>query len=280
MPAPLSQQAAEHPAGPLPPQPLSSYVPSPHVYMPPPQLRMQNGGGDGDGDEDEVDEDAPISGVIGISVEPPSPGGSPPSAGAITGGMQRRLDLLSPEHAERSLPMPMSITTDPFVVTSRNKPQPPLPQPHPRSLSSSSSPPPPLAQPPSDVPLTLTPLPELADLPPGFVPPPTTLGPSLTDSEPRRHRRPARSHTHTHTHTHARGVARYEAAPIPMGTQYPDSPLVGMDMVVVSPGSVPGKGAAAMTVRGEGDTPLSPLSVASGFLSLKSRLPWRRNTAK
>lgn len=62
----------------------------------------------------------------------------------------------------------------------------------------------------------------------------------------------------------------YEAAPVPVGIEYPISPLQAVAY------GVPGKMAAGM---GAGEAPLSPLNVPSGFFGIK-RLPWRRNTAK
>jgi hypothetical protein len=134
--------------------------------------------------------------------------------------------LLSPDHAMRPLPTPVS----------RNK----LPE------REEEDP--------------LTPLPELADLPPGFVPAPV-YGPGSSTDELR----------HPTTRSYARGAFRYEAAPVPDGIEYPPSPLQNMARTH----NVTGK----PQVR-EVAAPLSPLSVSSGLFSLKSRLPWRRNTTK
>ncbi|KAI0296825.1 hypothetical protein BC826DRAFT_967873 [Russula brevipes] len=228
LPAPLGRPRAQ-PAVPSHPQ----YVPPPPVnqqpygvYMPP--RRPQ--------DED----DAPLQAAatstrpqrshtqssIGISVEPPSPDDSPPSSGNKS---QRRPDLLSPEHAER--PLPMSIMEN-FIP--RNKPQPAPPQ--------EESP--------------LAPLPELAGISPDFAPLPGALPANIDDS-----RYPAR--------LHSANRYMYEAAPVPAGIEYPASPLQAAAY------GVPGK-----MRPGESDAPLSPLSIPSGFLGLKNRLPWRRNTAK
>ncbi|KAI0255197.1 hypothetical protein BJV78DRAFT_1279415 [Lactifluus subvellereus] len=236
----LLSQVAEQLVGPPPP---SAYVTPQHgsqsqPYMPP--LNAQD------------DDDAPLqvvsernrphrsrtqsSGVIGISVEPPSPDDSPPSSG---NNRLRRPDLLSPEHAEHPLPMPTIET-----LVARNKPQPTPPQQRHEERP-------------------LTPLPDLADFPPGFVPAPAS-GPSSSTDELRQYA----------TRAHARGTPRYEAAPVPDGIEYPPSPLQD----VARARSIPGKAIAAQ-VR-EGEAPLSPLSVSSGLFNLKSRLPWRRNTAK
>jgi hypothetical protein len=139
--------------------------------------------------------------------------------------------MLSPEHAMRPLPTP---TMDTFV--SRNK----LPE------REEEDP--------------LTPLPELADLPPGFVPVPV-YGPGSSTDELR----------YPTARAHARGAHRYEAAPVPDGVEYPPSPLQNMARTpnVTGKPQVPEVGA-----------PLSPLSVSSGLFNLKSRLPWRRNTTR
>ena len=108
----------------------------------------------------------------------------------------------------------------------------------------------------------LTPLPDLADFPLGFVPAPVS-GASSTDEL-----------RHPTARAHARGALRYEAAPVPDGIEYPPSPL--QDMARAR--SMPGKALVAQ-VR-EGEAPLSPLSVSSGLFGLKSRLFSRRNAAK
>jgi hypothetical protein len=123
-----------------------------------------------------------------------------------------------------------------FSGASRNKPQPSPPKPQQQRAEQERP---------------LTPLPEL-DLA------------ALTSSSP-------------DLHMHTRGGMRYEyeTAPLPVGIEYPASPLVG--------GARPG-GAPTSRRRGTkaGETPLSPLAVATGLLGLKGRLgmPWRRNTAK
>ena len=154
---------------------------------------------------------------------PQSPGGSPPSSGNNT-ALQRRADLLSPDHAHMPLAMPVQIPPM-NIFSSRNKPQPSPPR-------------------------ALTPLPEL-DLT-GLV---SSSSPDASYAR--------------------RGGMRYEyeAAPLPAGIEYPASPLVGQH------------GARAGSRRKgtkNGETPLSPLAVATGLLGLKGRLgmPWRRNTAK
>lgn len=103
----------------------------------------------------------------------------------------------------------------------------------------------------------LTPLPELAGISPDFAP--LSGAPAAARSgEPRRRA--------------AHGPARtYEAAPVPAGIEYPASPLQAVAY------GVPGKMVAGV---GEGDAPLSPLNVPTGFFGLKNRLPWRRNTTK
>ncbi|KAI0261769.1 hypothetical protein BC834DRAFT_428415 [Gloeopeniophorella convolvens] len=236
MPAPLSQ-VAEQLAGPSSSQ--APPAPPPHVYTPAPQAQ------DEDGYALQAERSRPqrsrtqSSGVIGISVEPPSPEGSPPSSGNNTGLVQRA-DLLSPKHAE--LPLPMR-TVDAFVARMQTH------NTHPIAHLQQPSPP-----------QTLTPLPELADIPSNFIPP---VASSSSDS---------RRHPHGHGHGHRRG-ARYEAAPVPSDVEYPASPLGALPrkMRVHDPAPAPAPA---------GDTPLSPLSTSSGFLSFKPRLPWRRNTAK
>ena len=147
----------------------------------------------------------------------------------------RRPDLLSPEHAVRPLPMPTMET-----LVARNKPQPTPP--HHRQ---------------EDRPLT--PLPDLADFPPGFVPASETGAASSTDEL----HQPI-------TRAHARGTPRYEAAPVPDGFEYPSSPLQEMARARTMPGKV---------ITTQGEAPLSPLSVSSGLFGLKNRL-WRRNATK
>jgi hypothetical protein len=141
--------------------------------------------------------------------------------------------LLSPEHAIGARPLPTP-RVDTFV--SRNK----------------------LREQEEEDPLT--PLPELADLPPGFVPAPV-YGPGSSTDELH----------HPTARAYARGAPRYQAAPVPDGVEYPPSPLQSMARTP----NVIGK----PQVREDG-APLSPLSVSSGLFSLKSRLPWRRNTTK
>lgn len=151
--------------------------------------------------------------------------------------MQRRFDLLSPEHAERPLPMP---TMENFIP--RNKPSlPPLPHQQQQAQDERQ----------------LAPLPELADLSPGFAP------------EPHYHpylQHPARMHG-------ANQYFSYETAPVPAGIEYPASPLQAV---------APGKPGKTMTMggvgMGEANVPLSPLSVPSGggFWGLKSMLTRRR----
>ena len=69
-------------------------------------------------------------------------------------------------------------------------------------------------------------------------------------------------------HRHNNRRQEYEAAPLPVGIEYPASPLVGRP--------------ARRNKAKEGtEATLSPLVVASGLSGLKGRLmPWRRNTAK
>jgi len=181
---------------------------------------------------------------IGIHVEPPvrtpfhstpseadlcsfssvsqSPEDSPPSSG---NKRQRRPDLLSPEHAERSLPM--SIMEN-FI--SHNKPQPPLPH----QLLQEERP--------------LTPLPELDGIAPLSGAPPASTGGS---------RRQAR----------ARAASRYpyEAAFVPVGIEYPPSPLQAM-----------AQDFSGKMIAGADEDAL-PQSNPSGFWS---KLRLRRNTVK
>lgn len=256
LPAPLSQA---QPAAPPPPQP------QPYVYNhpPPQQAQQQVQDFSEDGNDTERDEDVPLlglppsernrphrsrtqsSGVIGISVEPPSPGNSPPSSGHNT-ALQRRADLLSPEHAERRLPiaMPVQIPYINIFSGSRNKPQPPAPK-HARGGEQDQERP-------------LTPLPELE-----------LAGLATTDAMHAPH-----PHSRAHRHAYAQRQ-EYEAAPVPDGIEYPASPLVGRP--ARRRGTLPTKGIQ----KEGGDAPLSPLVVASGLSGLKGRLmPWRRNTAK
>ncbi|KAI9436170.1 hypothetical protein H4582DRAFT_458339 [Lactarius indigo] len=293
LPAPLSQ--TQPVAGP-PPPPL---VQQPYVYTPQPQHSQQVPDSNDDmgfENDNENDEDAPLlavppsernrphrsrtqsSGVIGISVEPPSPGNSPPSSGNNT-ALQRRADLLSPEHAERPLPlaMPVQIPYIDIFSASRNKPQPQPPQQRSRRHAREEQERP------------LTPLPELELA--GFVPPGMTVtnpesSPGASASDLHHSAAPSHSH-HAYRHTRNGGGGgmryEYEAAPVPDGMEYPASPLVGQ------PGARPGGGApprrrgtASTKTKEGGEGPLSPLAVASGLLGLKGRLgmPWRRNTAK
>ncbi|KAH9162593.1 hypothetical protein EDB89DRAFT_632980 [Lactarius sanguifluus] len=287
LPAPLSQA---QPVAAPPPPPL---VPQPYVYTPQPQQsqQVQDSNDDmGFENDNEHNEDAPLlavppserdrphrsrtqsSGVIGISVEPPSPGNSPPSSGNNT-ALQRRADLLSPEHAERPLPlaMPVQIPYIDIFSGSRNKPQPPPPQQrsHRHAREEQERP--------------LTPLPELELA--GLVPPGMTVtnpssspGASATDLH---HSAP---HSHAYRHTRSGGGGgggmryEYEAAPVPAGMEYPASPLGAR------PSGAPPRrrGTAPTKTKEGGEAPLSPLAVASGLLGLKGRLgmPWRRNTAK
>jgi hypothetical protein len=104
----------------------------------------------------------------------------------------------------------------------------------------------------------LTPLPELAGISPDFAPLSDAPAAAARFGGPRRRvvHGPART---------------YEAAPVPAGVEYPASPLQAVAY------GVPGKMMAGV---GEGDAPLSPLNVPTGFFGLKNRLPWRRNTTK
>jgi hypothetical protein len=146
--------------------------------------------------------------------------------------MHRRPDLLSPEYAERHLPMPTMESFHP-----RNKPQPPPPLQY---------------QQQEDRPLT--PLPELAGISPSF-PPLSGASMAARSGEPRRRA--------------AHGPARmYEAAPLPAGIEYPASPLQAVAY-----------GVPENMVAGVGESDV-PLNVPSGFFSLKSKLPWKRNTTK
>ncbi|KAI0060909.1 hypothetical protein BV25DRAFT_1917459 [Artomyces pyxidatus] len=140
------------------------------------------------------------SGVIGITVEPPSPGDSTPSPDNT---VISQPDLLTPDHAHRPLPAPVS-------------------------------------------PRTLTPLPEFAELPPGFVP----MGSSSSNA--------SSAAPYTRSRTPA-----YEAAPIPSDVHYPASPI-----------------AQAKDEPVEGElAPLSPLA-STGFLGfVPKKFGWRRNTA-
>ena len=106
------------------------------------------------------------------------------------------------------------------------------------------------------------PLSEFADLPPGFVP--ASLGPGSSTDKLR----------HPTNRAHARGAPRYEAAPVPDGVEYPQSPLQDMARAQI----VTTK-AAAEQMR-DVEAPLSPLSISPGLFGLKNRLPWRRNTTK
>ena len=73
------------------------------------------------------------------------------------------------------------------------------------------------------------------------------------------------------THRHRR--QEYEAAPLPVGIEYPASPLVGRP--------ARRRGTVQSKAKDGTEAPLSPLVVASGLSGLKGRLmPWRRNTAK
>ncbi|KAI9453430.1 hypothetical protein F5148DRAFT_1232819 [Russula earlei] len=173
LPTPLSQVAVQ-PA-----------VPSQPSYMLPPPPQAQ----------DEVDASLPApetsnqpqrshtQSSIGIRVEPPSPENSPPSSGDKR---QRRPDLLSPDHAERSL-LPMSMMDN---LNMRNKPQPQPPHNRPQEER------------------PLTPLPGLAGIAPLSGAPPAGTGKS------RRHPR-----------THSANRHLYDPAPVPTGIQYPESPL-------------------------------------------------------
>lgn len=150
---------------------------------------------------------------------------------------------------------------------SRNKPQPSPPKPS-RGRGEQQQ----------DRPLTPLPELELAGLvPPGvsMTNPSSSPGASASDlhgSDP---------HSRAYRPTRSGGGMRYEyeAAPLPVGIEYPASPLGGQ------PGARPGgvlprrRGTKA---KEGGETPLSPLAVATGLLGLKGRLgmPWRRNTAK
>jgi hypothetical protein len=174
-----------------------------------------------------------------------SPGNSPSSSGHNT-ALQRRADLLSPEHAERRLPiaMPVQIPYINIFSGSRNKPQPPAPK-HARGGEQDQERP-------------LTPLPELE-----------LAGLATTDAMHAPH-----PHSRAHRHAYAQRQ-EYEAAPVPDGIEYPASPLVGRP--ARRRGTLPTKGIQ----KEGGDAPLSPLVVASGLSGLKGRLmPWRRNTAK
>lgn len=292
LPAPLSQ--AQHVAPPPPPHIVSQ----PHVYVPPPHQSQQVQDDLGFENDNDNDEDAPLlslppsernrpyrsrtqsSGVIGISVEPPSPGGSPPSSGINT-ALQRRADLLSPEHAERPLPlaMPVHIPYIDIFSASRNKPQPHPPRPHQHARDEQERP--------------LTPLPELELA--GLVPPGvTTTNPSSSPgaSAADLHR----SSPYPRAYRHARsggaggggngGAVRYEyeyeAAPVPAGIQYPTSPLVGQPGARAGGAPARRRGTVPAKAKEGGEAQLSPLAVASGLLGLKGRLgmPWRRNTAK
>ena len=107
-------------------------------------------------------------------------------------------------------------------------------------------------------------------------------------SSPELNRSTPYSRAHRHAHAHGGGGAgagagryEYEAAPLPMGIEYPASPLVGQ------PGARPGgalprrRGSVQTKTKEGGEAPLSPLAVPSGLSGLKGRLmPWRRNTAK
>lgn len=168
------------------------------------------------------------------------------------------MDLLSPEYAERSLPIPIMNT---FFSRNKPRPKPPIPQ--------------------EDQQQHLPPLPELADLTPGFpgAPPSAMVTKAGQESRFRRH---ARSHSSAPKHANA-----YEAAPLTAGIDYPASPLQqnagrvtrglpAPPMPVPIP--VP---TSEMMMMGDAQ-PLSNDVVppSSGFLGLglKGRLPWRRNT--
>jgi hypothetical protein len=123
----------------------------------------------------------------------------------------------------------------------------------------------------------LPPLPELAGLAPDFAgaPPSAMVTKAGQESRFRRH---ARSHSSDPRHANP-----YEAAPLPDGIDYPASPLqrnAGRVMrgLPAPPVPVP-MPTSEMMMMGN----VQPLSndvapPSSGFLGLKGRLPWRRNT--
>jgi hypothetical protein len=167
------------------------------------------------------------------------------------------LDLLSPEHAERSLPISI---IDTFF--SRNKPKPRIPQ--------------------EEQQQALPPLPELADLAPDFAggPPSAMVTNAGKESRSRRH---ARSRSSAPKYANP-----YEAAPLPVGIDYPASPIQqnasrvtrGLPVrPVPAPIPVPIT-MSEMMMMGDGQPQNDAVPPSSGFLGLglKGRLPWRRNT--
>ena len=170
------------------------------------------------------------------------------------------MDLLSPEHAERSLPISIMNT-----FFSRNKPNPKPPMPREGQQQ------------------PLPPLPELADLAPDFAgaPPSAMVTNAGRESRSRRH---ARSRSSAPKHANV-----YEAAPLPDGIDYPASPLQqnagrvtrGLPAPPV-PVPIPVPMPTSEMMMMDDAQPLSNDVVppSSGFLGLglKGRLPWRRNT--
>ena len=165
------------------------------------------------------------------------------------------MDLLSPEYAERSLPIPI---LDNFL--SRNKPRPR----------------------PQEEQQPLPPLPELAGLADFAGAPPSAL--VANAGKQSRSRRHNRSHSSAPKHANT-----YEAAPLPAGVDYPASPIQqttrGMTRGLPAPPvPVPIPVPMSMSEKvmmGDAPPPLSDPSntvvpSSSGFLGL--RLPWRRNT--
>lgn len=170
------------------------------------------------------------------------------------------MDLLSPEYAERSLPMSIM---DTFFSRNKQKPKPPIPQ--------------------EEQQQSLPPLPELADLAPDFAgaPPSAMVTNAGRESRSRRH---ARSRNSAPKHANV-----YEAAPLPAGIDYPASPLqrnasrVTRDLPappVPVPIPVPMAMSEMMMMRDGQPLSNDIVPPSSGFLGLglKGRLPWRRNT--
>lgn len=130
---------------------------------------------------------------------------------------------------------------------------------------------------------SLPPLPELADLAPGF---PGALPSAMVTmaGQESRFRRHARSHSSAPKYTNA-----YEAAPLPVGIDYPASPIQqnagrvtrGLPAPPVPvPVPVPMPTSEMMMMRDAQPVSNDVVPPSSGFLGLglKGRLPWRRNT--
>lgn len=169
------------------------------------------------------------------------------------------MDLLSPEYVERSLPKSIM---DSFFSRNKPKPRPPIPQ--------------------EERQQALPPLPELADLAPDFAgaPPSAMVTNAGKESRSRRH---ARSRNSAPKHANP-----YEAAPLPVGMDYPASPIQQnasrvMRGLPAPPVPVPIPVPMAMSemmMMDDAQPQNDAMPPSSGFLGLglKGRLPWRRNT--